>query len=225
VRIIDESGKIDINKAPDIVLKQLIINMGVKEEEAEAIVDAIQDWRDPDDLVRAHGAESDYYGSLPTPYKAKNADFESIEELLLVKGVTPGLFYGRDDKPGLADFVTVYSESGKIRVSSAPREVLMALPGMTTEIASSVVEFRQQAGADTTAGIQGILGQSAAAFAQYTTTAEGSTFTVEAVGRINPRNAGYGVKAVISVYGGKFIYRYYRSPWDMTKWKQSEKQN
>jgi hypothetical protein len=51
---------------------------------------------------------------------------------------------------------------------------------------------------------------------------EGSTFTVEAVGRKGPGKAGYGVKAVISVNGNKFSYRYFRSPWDMTKWKQAE---
>jgi general secretion pathway protein K len=225
VRIIDESGKVDINKAPDIILKGLLTTLGVKEEDADVIVDSIQDWRDSDDFRRAHGAENDYYGSLPRPYKAKNADFESIEELLLVRGVTPELFYGRDGKPGLADFVTVYSESGKIKLSSAPKEVLMAVPGMTSELAEAVTEFRQQIGANSAAGIQGILGQAYAALAPFITTGEGSTYTVESVGRKSRRKAGYGVKAVITVYGNKFNYRYYRSPWDMTKWKQSEPQS
>jgi general secretion pathway protein K len=222
VRLIDESGKIDINKAPDIILRGLLMNLGVKEEDALVIVDSIQDWRDADDFTRLHGAENDYYGSLPVPYKAKNSDFESIEELLLVKGVTAELFYGKGDKPGLADFVTVYSESGKIKISSAPKEVLMALPGMTPELAAAIIEFRQQVGANASTGLQAIIGQASAAMAPFITTGEGNTFTVESVGRKGPRKAGYGVKAVISVYGNRFIYRYYRSPWDMTKWKQRE---
>jgi general secretion pathway protein K len=120
VRIIDESGKIDINKVPDIILKGLLTSLGVKDEDADVIVDSIEDWRDADDLTRLHGAETDYYMSLAVPYKAKNADIESIEELLLVRGMTPELFYGSGNKPGLQDFVTVYSENGKINVNAAP---------------------------------------------------------------------------------------------------------
>jgi|WetSurMetagenome_2_1015567.scaffolds.fasta_scaffold00013_80 general secretion pathway protein K len=225
VRIIDESGKIDINKTPEIILKGLILNLGVKEEDAVIIVDSILDWRDEDDYIRSNGAESSYYSSLPVPYKPKNADFESIEELMLVRGVTPELFYGKDDKPGLADFVTVYSESGKIKISSAPKEVLMALPGMTEEIAAALIEFRGQVGPNAAAGLRGIMGPAYAAMAQYVTTGEGNTFTVESVGRKSPAKPGFGIKAVITVSGNKFSYKYYRSPWDMTKWKQSEQQS
>ncbi|HEX8948719.1 MAG TPA: hypothetical protein VF790_07150, partial [Dissulfurispiraceae bacterium] len=89
VSIMGESGKLDINTVSEAVLKNLLLNHGVKDEEADGIVDCIMDWKDPDDLVRLHGAESDYYMSLPNPYKAKNADFDTLEELLLVKGVTP----------------------------------------------------------------------------------------------------------------------------------------
>lgn len=224
VRIIDESGKIDINKTDGLVLKNLLVNLGVKEEDAVVISDSIQDWRDSDDFTRMKGAESDYYRSLNPPYKAKNADFESIEELLLVRGVTAELFYGKGERPGLAEFVTVYSESGKIRLSAAPKEVLLALPGMTPEVADAVIEFRKETGADAFAGIQAILGQGYAAMSPYITTGEGNTYTVESSGRTGHKKAGYGVKAVISVNGNKFSYRYYRSPWDTTKWKLSEQE-
>ena len=143
VRIIDESGKLDINKVPDIVLKGLLIDVGVKDEDADTIVDSIEDWRDADDLVRLHGAESDYYMSLPVPYKAKNADFESVEELLLVKGMTPEILHGGEKQSGLADFVTVYSDSAQINVNAASKEVLMAIPGMTPELAGNIVDFRK----------------------------------------------------------------------------------
>ena len=66
VRIIDESGKVDINKTSELIMKGLLLNLGVKEEDASIIVDSIQDWRDTDDLVRLHGAESSYYMALPT---------------------------------------------------------------------------------------------------------------------------------------------------------------
>ncbi len=62
----------------------------------EEIADAILDWLDADDEVRPNGAETEYYSSLARPYAAKNGPLDSVEELLLVKGVTPELLFGRD---------------------------------------------------------------------------------------------------------------------------------
>ena len=224
VRIIDESGKIDINKVPDILLKGLLTALGVKDEDADVIVDSIEDWRDADDFTRLNGAESDYYLSLAVPYKAKNADLESIEELLLVRGVTPELLYGNGDKPGLQDFVTVYSENGKINVNAASKEVLMAIPGMTPELAGSILDFRKTAEIRTITDFQNLVGGAFTAMSPFVTVGEGTTFTVESVGRKSSTKAGYGVKAVITVASNKFSYRYFRSPWDMSKWKQQEQE-
>jgi general secretion pathway protein K len=72
-----------------------LTNLGVEGEARDIIVDSILDWRDADDFYRIHGAENDYYQSLKEPYRCKNGNFDSIEELLLVRGITPALFYGR----------------------------------------------------------------------------------------------------------------------------------
>ena len=109
VRITDETAKVDINTVSEVVLKNLFLNLGVQAEEVDTIVDSIMDWKDPDDLHRLHGAESDYYMSLPNPYKAKDANFETLEELLLVKGMTPEILYGTNEKKGAIDFLTLHS--------------------------------------------------------------------------------------------------------------------
>ncbi|MDR0338089.1 MAG: general secretion pathway protein GspK, partial [Planctomycetaceae bacterium] len=62
----------------------------------EEIADAILDWMDEDDEPREFGAENDYYAELDPPYYARNAIPDSLDELLLVKGVTPKLLYGID---------------------------------------------------------------------------------------------------------------------------------
>ncbi len=62
----------------------------------EQIADAILDWIDPDDDAREQGAERDYYAALPHPYAPRNGPLASIDELLLVRGVTPALLYGAD---------------------------------------------------------------------------------------------------------------------------------
>ena len=62
----------------------------------EYTADAILDFIDPDDEPREFGVESDYYTQLPNPYAAANGPLNSIEQLLLVKGVTPYLLFGLD---------------------------------------------------------------------------------------------------------------------------------
>ncbi len=70
---------------------------------AEA-ADSILDWLDEDDDPRPYGAELDYYSTLPTPYEPTNGPITSVEELLLVKGVTPSMLFGVDaNRNGVVD--------------------------------------------------------------------------------------------------------------------------
>src|SRR5690606_14118989 len=57
----------------------------------ESIADAILDWIDPDDEPREFAADIEYYSSLDPPYQPRNGPPETVEELLLVKDVTPEL--------------------------------------------------------------------------------------------------------------------------------------
>ena len=85
----DEASKINLNTAPKEILLKLP-NM------TEELVDAIIDWRDQDSTAGASGAESSYYNGLKPPYNCKNQPFETLEELLYVKGITPELLFGED---------------------------------------------------------------------------------------------------------------------------------
>lgn len=87
--IADEASRININVAPEDVLTKL---PGMTTEVARSI----QDWRDADDDVREEGGESEYYSTLTPSYQARNGPFETLHELLFVKGVTEELFYGED---------------------------------------------------------------------------------------------------------------------------------
>ena len=62
----------------------------------EDVADAILDWIDGDDEPREFGAEIDYYSGLSPAYAPKNGPLETVEELLLVRGVTPQLLFGSD---------------------------------------------------------------------------------------------------------------------------------
>jgi hypothetical protein len=90
--MVSESGKVNINTA-DVTdsAVQLQALPGMTPDVAGSIVD----WRDADDTPSsAGGVESQYYLSLPNPYPAKNSDFETVEELLLVKGFNKAWLYG-----------------------------------------------------------------------------------------------------------------------------------
>lgn len=70
----------------------------------EQTADSILDWLDGDDNPRENGAELDYYAGLAQPYAPKNGPLETVEELLLVRGVTPQMLFGLDhNRNGMVD--------------------------------------------------------------------------------------------------------------------------
>ena len=217
VRLLDESGKIDLNLAPEVILRSLINSLTLPGEDKDllvnTIVDSILDWKDPDDFHRLQGAENNYYQSLPNPYKAKNANFDTVEELILVKGVTAEILYGNDQNPGLVDFLTVQAKTNKINLNSASKPMLMALPGMTPEIAEAVAAYRQDKEIQNLQEIAGLLGEAQAQLAPYVTVAAGNTFTIESRGYKKDGQAGYGIQAKVTLEG-KNQYRYlsYKNP-------------
>jgi general secretion pathway protein K len=217
VRLMDESGKIDLNQAPEVILRSLLNSLdlpgGDKDLLVNTIVDSILDWKDLDDFHRLHGAESDYYQSLPHPYKAKNGNFDTVEELILVKGVTPEILYGNDQKPGLVDFLTVQARTNKVNLNAASKSVLMALPGMTPEIAEAVVAYRQDKEIKSLQEIAGLLGEAQAQLAPYVTVSPGGTFTIESRGYKKNNQAGYGIQAKVTLEGtNRYRYLSYKNP-------------
>jgi hypothetical protein len=108
------------------LLKQCGMELGA---ERDAVIDSILDWRDTNREHRLNGAEEDYYRGLDPPYSCKDGRIDVLEELLLVRGVTPELFFGRreGDKavPGLRDLLSV--QSFETNYGTAPQAVLDAL--------------------------------------------------------------------------------------------------
>lgn len=215
-KVLDESAKINLNTLTDIsgiILNNLLVNQGVEKERAETIVDSLLDWRDADDLHRNHGAESDYYMSLPNPYRARNADLDTVEEMLMIKGMTPEILYGSGDKRGIYNFVTVSSKATGVNVNTAPKEVLAALPGMSTELAEKIVEFRTAAEIKTTQVLQSVVPEAYALFAPHINTTESTIYMIQSTGRKKDVKTGYTVKTIINFEGnGKYQTLYYKSP-------------
>ncbi len=122
----DERGKLDVNRASEDELVEFFVSF-LGRVQGRDIAESILDWRDNDDDKRPGGAEKDYYLSLSKPYEPSNGRFLLLEQLLLVKGIEPRLFWGplewaeqgsktqKDSwKGGLQDLLTVYNGDQKI---------------------------------------------------------------------------------------------------------------
>jgi hypothetical protein len=142
---------------------------GMTEETADAILDFI----DSDDEAREFGCESDFYTGMSPPYACRNGPLMSVEELLLVRGVTPALLFGPDvnrngvvdpseegrdsgDGPqsGWAAYLTLFGQERNIRADGQPRinlnnsdlEALyeeMKAAGMPDEWSNFIIAYRQ----------------------------------------------------------------------------------
>ncbi len=137
VTAVDEGSKIDMNAAPDQLLKNMLMVIGgLDDPTAGALVDAIGDWRDADDLRRPNGAEAPEYRAANLKYGPANAPFETIGEVARVLGMTQDV-YRR-----IAPIITVYSQQPGINAATAERNVLLALPNATAEAVDAFIEQR-----------------------------------------------------------------------------------
>ena len=169
IKIIDLERKVNINTTSATTIQQALTLMGVDANDISVVSDSILDWIDSDDLPRVAGAESDYYQGLAVPYYAKNAPIDDLSELLLVKDVTPEMYWGSNagnhtpsvfqhklglgtapgqtpDYPfGLVEIFTPFS-SGKININTANANVLQMIPGVDAAMADAII--KQRAGPD-----------------------------------------------------------------------------
>jgi general secretion pathway protein K len=143
-RITDEQARINVNTAQLDRLDRLLQCLGVDKNSRDPITASILDWIDTNEEHRLSGAESDdYYLTLPTPYRARNGPIESIAELLQVKGVTPALFHGTPQQPGLAEFLTARGGT-QVNVNTAGPVVFCAMGVSDAEI-SEYMQARREA--------------------------------------------------------------------------------
>lgn len=155
---LDESGKLNVNAliaqdtSGQVLYDALMKLPGMTEDVADAIVD----WVDSDDAMRDAGAESAYYQGLPQPYMAKNGPLNSVEELLLVRGVAwqmlfgndrnrngrldPGEELGGDFHRGWSEYLTCYGRELDVDTDGYPRIDLGGtdLPALSEELTAAL---------------------------------------------------------------------------------------
>lgn len=138
VQVQDEMGKFDLNTADEPLLRNLLKSIGLDEDEAIQITDAIADWRDGDDLKRLSGAEKEDYRAAGLAYGPTDQAFQSVEELQMVLGVSPETYQK------LEALVTVHSGQKGIDPTKASEEALKALPNVDEQMIEDYLEARAE---------------------------------------------------------------------------------
>ena len=122
----DDQGQEGVDSILEEALRLFFEARGVEEDP----VDSIIDWLDSDDEALPRGAENDYYSSLEVPYTCKNGPMDSLEELLLIPGITPEVYFGIREEQQLpldAYFTVQGHPEGKVNANTAQIEVLASL--------------------------------------------------------------------------------------------------
>jgi general secretion pathway protein K len=151
VEVIPESAKLNVNQATPEELYGVLLALGTGPERAEQIAAAIVDWRMP---AQSPPTPLDrYYLDRNPSFLGRHASLEEIEELLVIQGMTPELFYGgfeRDAKGGLRprlglrDCLSVYGGTSQFDVNTTPAPVLEAI-GVPADTVAALVERRNRA--------------------------------------------------------------------------------
>lgn len=138
----DEFGKINLNalliyeeggkRRNDPLIAALRHFFALRDDALHDPVDAIIDWLDYGDMdaQEPDGAENDYYMSLENPYPCKNGPMDAIEELLLIKGITPEVYFGNAEleQEPLSEYLTVHGDwLGRVNVNTAREDVVAAV--------------------------------------------------------------------------------------------------
>lgn len=134
--VVDEESKLNLNKTDELTLTNLLTDvLGLNDQDASKLARSLLDWRINGESELVGFYSEDYYPNLQYPYPKKSANYETLDEILLVKGVDKQIY----DK--IINYVTIYG-SGAVNVNTASKEVLEAL-GMTDALVEKILTVRR----------------------------------------------------------------------------------
>jgi general secretion pathway protein K len=170
VKISDELGRIQVNallkssggheinslqaQLWDRFLRLVPRDESEDESYPTSVINSVKDWLDSndDDLITGLvGAESDYYQAFDPPYSCRNGPVFDLDELLLVKGVTPDIYYGIVQAPSISPYMTIWGMNdesgkyeGKININTAELPVITSLlPSEREDLAEAIYDYRR----------------------------------------------------------------------------------
>jgi len=205
---VSEAGKVDLNVAGRQQLARLFEARGLQTSQAADLAMAIDHWRSPEGTGdEGFRILDDYYRDAG--FRPAYDRFTSVEEVLRVHGMSRDIFYGTADysrqdriqyKYGVGQDLTVYSRSPLLNVNYASEAALLSVPGVTEELARSVLEERRKKPFESLDEIAARLGASVPDEAlPFLNFGEGRTYSIVSTGAINGSRVRRTIKAVVQV--------------------------
>ena len=193
VEVIPESSKLNLNSATPQQLFRLLVVLGTSEPQARVLTDAILDWR----RVPEQGSglfDGEYRASS---FLAPHASFQQLEELLLVRGMTPELFYGyygpgpegsRIWHTGLRECVTTLGAQATSFDVNTVAPALLASLGASPNSINQLLAMRNRMPIRSADEVAGLFPDDVMA---HLTVGRGSAMTLRATARVRLANGGF----------------------------------
>jgi len=143
-----EEGRRNVNTLLEEDWEEILDQAGVPTDLWDELMDCFYDWIDPGDEHRLNGAETDDPYYKERDYEVKNANLDTVDELLLIKGFTEEIVFGGPSPDpegppllGIAQWLTTWGD-GKVNLNTASREVLLTLPNIEDWVVDDILEKR-----------------------------------------------------------------------------------
>jgi general secretion pathway protein K len=212
IEIVNENGKLDLNAAAPKQLRRLFEVRGLEPEDALQLATAVNHWRSPagsdDQLTSQESADLEQYYRA-AGYRPPHNHFTSVEEVLLVRGMSRDILYGAavftrerqiQSIYGVGKDLTVYSGSSRVNVNYASEEALLSVPGMEPELVRAIVQERNKEPFKSMDDVSNRLAVSLPDQAVGILTTESCAFySIVSVGQLKGSQVRRSVKAVVQV--------------------------
>jgi len=181
-------------------LERLIEVLDMEDVDEEEIIETIIDWMDGDN---DGDAEESYYADLEEPCAPANGPLNTIDELFLIKGITPDIFFGEDREeaedvfdeekdeaaPGLRNCLTVYGKT-KLNINTAGPEVMRSYVEEDQEdLIDEIIDYRENDYFEDRADFEEAMGSGIPSKFMDATTFSSSIFRIVSEGEVNGTRA------------------------------------
>jgi hypothetical protein len=141
VKLTTEEARFNINTllltSDGAILKRIFTHWGLKPDYTAALVDALKDWVDTDDLISLNGAEKRQYEKSGLKNIPFNRPFKDLDEVLLVRGMD----VIQSARPDWREWFTVYGD-GRIDINEARTDFVSALTNLPMDRMGPFDRFR-----------------------------------------------------------------------------------